>query len=811
MTILTSTSREILAGNGVADAFPFTFPILVSSDMLVTLVDEDGTQTVQTENVDYTVSGAGDESGGTVTFTTPPGPGVTVLLQRNVPFTQPTDYKNQGSFYPRTHERSFDRLTMQVQQLKERIDAALTLPPQVTGVSTQLPTPEASDLIGWDSLGLGLTNIPPSQVASVAAFADWQTQSFLCNGTQTIFPLTGFVPSAAAALVVLDGVVQVLGDDYGFTNFGGVSRLQMFVAPSNGQVLSVRWGTTIPVLPTAVGIDYTAPLAGAVTRSVAARLGDRFSVRDFGATGDGATDDAAAINLAISATFAVGGGTVYFPKGVYLIQSAVLMKAGVRLLGEDRGNTIIRQAAGANLNPMIEFGFPVTANGAGLKNLCIDANSDNNTLGTGVFTIHVRTAVAAEFIRCLFLNSPGFFIATNGVRTRAAENVFDGCYMAPMFAFHALPAPTDAYTVFEDNYCINSGGGSILLEGSNFGVVRRNRIIGTLIGGRNDRMTVDTSGTTVTWVSGPNFANARAGMFVVLNNGAEFRITAKVSDTQLTVDPALPTLSGTQAGIGTGDLIGNLYSSNCQITDNVCVNSATYGMGGVIGGTAYQCSNNTWERNTISNTGKHAINITYDGGAGLLDMNSVIGNKIVNPGSCGGIATSDKVGIYLFSGSPGKLTNTYVEGNTVISAVGDGQTEYWMAVDGAGSPGSVFVGKNVNSGMVNVGIGGDIVSAVLDAGWGDTATVTDIYSFGSAVRFNINCAGAGISWNPGVTITKICGSVSDPPIINGKLIGSTAATYRVFGENNSTRGAWRIFIDGTPAAGETYIFTVIQE
>src|SRR5215469_4568014 len=42
-----------------------------------------------------------------------------------------------------------------------------------------------------------------------------------------------------------------------------------------------------------------------------------FDVRRFGARGDGATLDTAAINAAIDAAANVGGGTVVFPAGLY--------------------------------------------------------------------------------------------------------------------------------------------------------------------------------------------------------------------------------------------------------------------------------------------------------------------------------------------------------------------------------------------------------------------------------------------------------------------------------------------------------------
>ena len=76
-----------------------------------------------------------------------------------------------------------------------------------------------------------------------------------------------------------------------------------------------------------------------------------FDIRTFGAVGDGKTLDTAAINRAIEAAAAVGGGTVYFPAGtwlsfsihlkskveIYLSQGAVLLAADSPLPGQTTG------------------------------------------------------------------------------------------------------------------------------------------------------------------------------------------------------------------------------------------------------------------------------------------------------------------------------------------------------------------------------------------------------------------------------------------------------------------------------------------
>jgi len=76
-----------------------------------------------------------------------------------------------------------------------------------------------------------------------------------------------------------------------------------------------------------------------------------YNVKDYGATGDGATNDTTAINAAITAANAAGGGTVIFPTGTYLCLSLAL-KSKVRLLG-DRG-AVLRKNAGGTATSIIE-------------------------------------------------------------------------------------------------------------------------------------------------------------------------------------------------------------------------------------------------------------------------------------------------------------------------------------------------------------------------------------------------------------------------------------------------------------------------
>lgn len=71
-----------------------------------------------------------------------------------------------------------------------------------------------------------------------------------------------------------------------------------------------------------------------------------FNVKDYGASGNGVTDDTAAVSSAVSAAISAGGGTVAFPSGSYKLSSTLNLvgSSGITLLGstgKGSGNTYI--------------------------------------------------------------------------------------------------------------------------------------------------------------------------------------------------------------------------------------------------------------------------------------------------------------------------------------------------------------------------------------------------------------------------------------------------------------------------------------
>ena len=106
-----------------------------------------------------------------------------------------------------------------------------------------------------------------------------------------------------------------------------------------------------------------------------ARLGtDVVSVKDFGAKGDGVTDDTAAIQAAIDS----GNGTIYFPDGVYLSNS-ISINNPTELKGS-KVNTTIKLNANQDNHLLICS----NVSDVFIHNITLDCNRQSNNLGHGI-------------------------------------------------------------------------------------------------------------------------------------------------------------------------------------------------------------------------------------------------------------------------------------------------------------------------------------------------------------------------------------------------------------------------------------------
>jgi len=158
MTISSTTVKNSYSGDGSTTQFNYTFKIFADSDLQVIIRSAAGTETVKTITTHYTVAGAGNTNGGSITFTSGniPTSTETVVLRRAVPQTQAIDYIANDPFPAESHEEGLDRATMTTQQIQEELDRSIKLSRTNTMTSTEFTvgaTDRANKILAFDSSG----------------------------------------------------------------------------------------------------------------------------------------------------------------------------------------------------------------------------------------------------------------------------------------------------------------------------------------------------------------------------------------------------------------------------------------------------------------------------------------------------------------------------------------------------------------------------------------------------------------------------------------------------------------------------------
>lgn len=132
-------------GNGTTTQFAFTFRVFEQDDVKVILTDAAGVETVLVLNSDYYVT-LNDEqetnNGGYITYPRPDADPLPANLPSTkkitilgaIEYTQEVDITNGGGFYPEVIESALDKMTMQIQQIKEVTDRSITV--NVSGTIT---------------------------------------------------------------------------------------------------------------------------------------------------------------------------------------------------------------------------------------------------------------------------------------------------------------------------------------------------------------------------------------------------------------------------------------------------------------------------------------------------------------------------------------------------------------------------------------------------------------------------------------------------------------------------------------------------
>lgn len=140
--------------NGTLTTYEFPFAIFSTDDIDVYLNNTKQASTV------YTVSGARNSDGGSVTFASAPENGTIITIMRNLSIERTSDFQEGGALRADTLNDELDYQIACQQQIAENLNRSMVLPPYAVAndIDLTLPTPAAGKAIVWNSDGTNLEN-----------------------------------------------------------------------------------------------------------------------------------------------------------------------------------------------------------------------------------------------------------------------------------------------------------------------------------------------------------------------------------------------------------------------------------------------------------------------------------------------------------------------------------------------------------------------------------------------------------------------------------------------------------------------------
>lgn len=223
-------------------------------------------------------------------------------------------------------------------------------------------------------------------------------------------------------------------------------------------------------------LSFTQAGTGAVARTVDSKFKDTVSVKDFGAVGDGVTNDTASCQAAVTYVSSRGGGVVFFPFGTYLLNGTAGtdgIKHGIHIpwtapgiqgsavsvdiVGEGQDTKLV---AGSASMYIIRFSSSL----GGVRNLSL--SGDGTTLG-GLALVGASTTVDTGPADITHNNFTNLFITycINGILLRCPAGASAGIYYNSF---------SEIYIVYNQTALANQRGRGIYLQNGGPGNNNRN-------------------------------------------------------------------------------------------------------------------------------------------------------------------------------------------------------------------------------------------------------------------------------------------------------------------------------------------------
>lgn len=218
MTI-SSTTRKAgpFSGTGTQNAYPFSFKVFASGDVLVVQTDDTGVENPLAVGTHYTVALNADQEknpGGIVSLSTALPAGYLLTVSSAIPLTQGASIPNMGGFYPKVIEQALDKLTIAQQQIADVMGRCIRFAFSDAGANGSLPTAgvRAGKFLAFDAGG--------NPTAATGTGADAALRTDLASSASG----SGLIAFVHAGLgVVKRTVLDVLRDQVRIKDYGVVA------------------------------------------------------------------------------------------------------------------------------------------------------------------------------------------------------------------------------------------------------------------------------------------------------------------------------------------------------------------------------------------------------------------------------------------------------------------------------------------------------------------------------------------------------------------------------------------------------------